>query len=327
MIAPVAPPDAATPPRRLSRAGSLALRAAVTIALLVGLITWATPDAVLSAVRGIDPARWLLVCVAILGSTLLGAVNLHALLHRHSGQRFGAFLRVYWIGWAFGTVVPGQVGDIATMTVALSRQGVDWRGTLGRALVDKAISLLVMLLLAALALADTWAHLVLRMDWNLPLGAMALAGGTTLLALTVAGAWARGRSPALHEHFRRVVAAVTELVRTRPGLLILNAALTLVKTLLIGAAYWMALRALGDADPGFWRTLTLAMAGGLVAYVPISLNGVGAVEAAAILLFGIHGVAASTVVTAYLMLRASVLVLAWVPAGLALAAAPARADA
>ncbi len=69
---------------------------------------------------------------------------------------FLSFLRIYWIAWAVGLVSPGQVGDLATVGTNLSRRGVDWRGTVGRSLLDKGITLSVMLLFAAAALADTW---------------------------------------------------------------------------------------------------------------------------------------------------------------------------
>jgi hypothetical protein len=54
----------------------------------------------------------------------------------------------------------------------------------------------------------------------------------------------------------------------------------------------------------------------LVAYLPVSFNGIGTVELAGVALFGTVGVPAAAVFSGYMALRAMVLVIAWVPAGL-----------
>jgi uncharacterized membrane protein YbhN (UPF0104 family) len=83
--------------------------------------------------------------------------------------------------------------------------------------------------------------------------------------------------------------------------------------ILTGGAYWMAFSALGEKGHAFWAVTSLAMAAGLVAYLPISLNGIGTVEASGVAVFGILGIPPATVLAAYLVLRLLVFAVAWIP--------------
>ena len=300
------------------RAGG-ALRVAASLLLLAALVWWVDPAALLARLAGLHLGGWLAAAGAITAATLLGAVNLHLLLREHSRAPLREFLPVYWTAWAVGLVAPGQVGDLATVSALLHRRGVDWRGTLGRSLVDKVVSLLVMLGFTAAAVYALGRELSPRID--LRVVAMAL-GAFALAAAVAALAWRSARGRALALHAAEVGGSFVGTLRERPGLVALNAALTVVKIALVGTAYWLVFRALGQAQVGLPEAIAVSTAAGLLAYLPISFNGIGPVEAAGVVLFGILGVAAGTVVAAYLVLRATVLLLAWIPAALLLAARP-----
>lgn len=293
------------------------LRVTASLLLLALLIWWVNPAALAQQVAQLQPAGWLAAAAAIALATLLGALNLHLLLRQHSGRPLREFLPVYWTAWAVGLVAPGQIGDLATVSALLQRHGIDWRGTLGRSLVDKVVSLLVMLAFTA------WAALTLGREWSLRLDARALLLALAAVAavagvLALALRSARGRALALH--LAEIGASFLDTLRRQPGLVALNAALTVVKVALIGTAYWLVFRAFGQAQVELVDAVAVSTAAGLLAYLPISLNGIGPVEAAGVVLFGMLGVAAGTVVAAYLVLRATVLLLAWIPAALFLLA-------
>ena len=294
-----------------------ALRVAASLLLLAALVWWVDPLALARQLAGMDLARWLAAAAAIALATLVGAVNLHLLLREHSGKPLAEFLPVYWTAWAVGLVAPGQVGDLATVSALLQRRGIDWRGTLGRSLVDKVVSLLVMLAFTG------WAVLELRREISLRIEPRIVALVLVGVALAAAAGvllWRSARGRAMALHLAEVGRSFLDTLRRTPGRVALNAALTVVKVALIGAAYWLVFRALGQQQVEFAQTVAVSTAAGLLAYLPISFNGIGPVEAAGVVLFGILGVAAGTVVAAYLTLRATVLLLAWVPAALFLAA-------
>ena len=57
----------------------------------------------------------------------------------------------------------------------------------------------------------------------------------------------------------------------------------------------------------------------LVAYIPVSFNGLGTVEITGILLFSLLGLGEELVLSSYLVLRATVMLIAWMPSLLILA--------
>jgi len=89
---------------------------------------------------------------------------------------------------------------------------------------------------------------------------------------------------------------------------------TAIKTLLTGLSYWLVLHAIDPAAPRFGTTTVISQSAGLIAYLPISFNGIGTVEVSAIALFRSVGLASATVLSAYLVLRATALAAAWGPA-------------
>jgi len=89
--------------------------------------------------------------------------------------------------------------------------------------------------------------------------------------------------------------------------------LTLVKFLMVTSAYSFVLAAVGVHGLAFGDLLSAVAASSLVAYLPVTANGIGTAEATGVALLGTLGVPATAVLSAYLLLRALVFVLAWLP--------------
>lgn len=300
--------------RTARRRAALALVAAL---LLLGALIWAIgPAAVVDTLRNV---RWppLLAAAGVIAcATLLGAFNAWQLGALHADVPFPRFVAAFWCGWAAGLVVPGQVADVLLLTGLLRRLGVSGSTALGRLGVDKLLSLVVVF--AAVALLPLATGLAVL--WPLALGAV-VAAIALLFATPLAAAVARrsGARDAAAPRWRSTLATVIERAAERfrevPGRVVLNVSLSLVKLALAGLSYWLVFRSLGVEPPELWRVAVVAAAAGLVAYVPISLNGMGTVEVAGVLLFGTLGIAAPVVASAYLLLRAVNLLVAWLPVG------------
>ena len=92
-----------------------------------------------------------------------------------------------------------------------------------------------------------------------------------------------------------------------------NAALTVIKTMVSGLAYWAVLRSIASDAPAFATTTVISQSAGLVAYLPISFNGIGTVEVSAVAMFHLVGLGSAVVLSTYLILRATTLIVAWLP--------------
>ena len=282
--------------------------------LLAGMIAWAGPVALWDRLRMIDPACLAGAIAAIVAGTLLSAINSYLICGASQVMGLGEYVYAFWVAWAIGLVVPGQIGDMLTLNQVLRRRGMPLSHSVARTTVDKVVSLLCALMVASQIFRLGHAS-VLR---SLSAGAiMLLAGMAAFAALSL---WALHRMGRMESKNRWVVGAIAtaaEVVRiviTRPRLLVVNLVLSLLKVGLTGISYWLVIRGLSAAVPPLQNVTIAAISSGLVAYLPLSANGIGTVEVAGAGLFGELGIGLDVVLSMYLVLRLVNILLAWVPA-------------
>lgn len=288
------------------------LRPLFGIALLCALLALVDFAKVGAALRSVAPA-WVAASLGILVcGTLLGAIAVHLLLNIEKRLPFRQFLPVYWTAWAVGLVFPGQVGDMATMSSMLRRHQLPASITLGRTLADKLVSLTLMMAFAL------WA---VRAYPFFPLVLAAAVAGLLGLALLVLGrrhlpgqAYLERSKPVAF--LRAALSEAARFARAHPGLIMINTLLTALKIYLTGSAYWCMFGAFGFHGASPLDITFLVAITSLVAYIPISFNGIGTAEAAGIAVFGSVGMTPAAVLGSYLLFRTLGLALAWIPAGL-----------
>ncbi len=290
----------------------LHLRVVVGFILLGLLIFYVDGSLLIDYWRDSQP-KWLLItALFVLFSTLIGGYNLHLLLDSHESIPFHRFIRGYWIAWAVGLVVPGQVGDVASISVWLKRHGFQWHLSLGCTLLDKLISLFWMGGLGSLGLD-------LYLDAHYKTGhvvSLTIAGAISIFLLL----WLLFRTRFQNNFERGVVTRTLHIIavtiRQYKKQVLINFLLTGLKLVLIGAAFWCMFFALGHRSIDIVILVMLVSASSLVAYIPISFNGMGTVELAAIGLFSVLDIPDAAVISAFLAMRVTVLLLAWVPVSL-----------
>jgi uncharacterized membrane protein YbhN (UPF0104 family) len=163
-----------------------------------------------------------------------------------------------------------------------------------------------------ISLADSLGWNYGRYAW--PILIVIALGFVLLLRHTESVAAAFGsHQPGLAGGIGRTTKEFLTAIKSAPGAIALNAMLSLIKIGLTGSAYWTMFAALGYDHQPIWPIVSYATLAGLVAYLPISFNGYGTVEAAGLMLFGQLGIPAAIVLAAYLGLRLLVLALAWLP--------------
>jgi uncharacterized membrane protein YbhN (UPF0104 family) len=296
-------------------------RIALGALLLIGVLLYVNPAQLAQVIVEASP-EWLILAGAIVCSTtLIGALNLYLLVAHERDLTFSQFLPLYWIAWAVGLVIPGQVGDVASITALMHRQGHVWKTVLGRSLLDKAVSFAILI---GLALYGIERYTELSVPW-LPLGfAMAIVA-LILWALTRGGASTRRAGKAL-SLVRELSHEITTCWTTMPSRVLLNVGLTIVKVVLTAVAYWSAFCAVGEVDLPIPPFVPLVAVSSVIAYVPVSFNGLGTTEAAGIALFGTLGVGSAVVLGAYLLLRVTVMAIGWIPAAILLSVYRYRTD-
>ena len=223
------------------------LAPAFGLALLAFLILHYDRSAVLASFAAADLLWVGIVALSLIVTPLLGAVNVFLLFEPNDRVlSFWAFLKIYWFGWAVALVVPGQVGDVASTTVLLRKRGVPMSDSLGLLLIDKVISLAVMLCFALVGLYAVRRTLDVEF-----LGLHRLAIGATVLILCFLAGLAflhprsRFSEHRLARFTRDTISRILETCRRHPLTVGRNAAITVVKLFVTGLAYHAAMRGLG----------------------------------------------------------------------------------
>jgi uncharacterized membrane protein YbhN (UPF0104 family) len=297
------------------------LRVGAGLALVLILVWYHYDAAVVIKQLSVLRVRWIvLASVAILAATCLGAVNTYLLVSREGELTLWRFMPLYWTAWAVSLVVPGQVGDVASLTAMLRRHGLEWHAGLGRVLLDKIISFLVIVLFAVaglLSLSDVD-------SWH---GRDVAPMIVVLLVLAIVAYLARRRlremfnttRPGLRGFIGRSIAELGYTAYRHPKRVSINCTLTFAKMGLIGFAYWCMFAAFGQLGVRIWQVVALSATSSLVAYIPVSFNGIGTAEVTGIYLFSALAIPQATTLSVYLILRLIVFVLAWAPVAVWLA--------
>lgn len=294
------------------------LRLSVSILLLIVIITYADITRVVNVISEINLNYVYLAIICIFSSVLIGAINAFIIIVREKEVTWKQFLPIFWLGWALSLVTPGQVGDVAGISTMLRRYKVSWHISIGRSLVDKLISLIITVGLALIGLFTVIKGGLIFDEFIrcvLVLGASFFVIVFVLLLL-ISLDYFNPDSSGIAGLIARAVLEIKTSITDFPLLIALNSSLTTIKIIFIGIAYWAIFKALGQTLINAIDVIPLVAASSLIAYVPISFNGIGTVEIAGTWLFSMLSVSASVVVSAYLLLRLIVYVLAWVPASL-----------
>lgn len=291
-------------PRSITR---YIIRPLAGISVLVALVFFAGPSDILATWENYNSAWLFIAAIAILCSTILGSYNLYLILNPTLSIRFRQFLSGYWLAWATGLVVPGQIGDVLGLTIWMKRRGFKWEVTSGIAIIDKLITLVWM---SVFALGGLWfllPHISIISYWPYLCAVIIAVTIATIcysrrenstLALSVVGR-------VLYEFKRAFANAKKEVL--------INFCLTPIKIAFIAIAYWAVFRSAGVATLALDITVLLIAAASLVSYIPVSFNGIGTVELTGIAIFGVYQIEPPLVLSVFITLRVLVFSLAWIP--------------
>ncbi len=300
----------------------LLLLVGAAVLILGAQIVVIGPRAISRILVQIDGVWACLALLAIVIGGVIGGINSWVLVAQPEGVPIGKFLAHYWTGWAVGQVAPGQIGDTLTISALLKGHNIPLKRSLAGLGIDKVLSLLVSLAaVCALPLILVGMHA----SW-ITLSVLLLSVVLALVMPQLGRIEQRLRLAIRYHKVREALEMVGNagrLVDERPLAVAANLLVSVVKLGVTGFAFWCGLRAVQLPLPlNELPAITVcAASAGLIAYLPLSLNGIGTVEATGIVLFGALGLPPAAVLAAYLLLRCATLLAAWGPAaGIHLAA-------
>lgn len=277
------------------------LPACAGIALVAVLVQQAGFREILHVAKSLPVTHILATFVLLQVLIAAGGFNVWILLQTRTRFPFLTYLRVYTRAWAIGLLFPGQVGD-ATQIWMLRRFSISAIDTATVYVADKAISLIVTVVLAAFGLKRLTAHISPALSteqWRL--SPALLTAITTVFVAGVLFGLRTSLAARLITLVRRIVTALRQLA-SQPTALAINFSVTICKWGLTGLCYYIAFDASG-IRLRFEDAVVLPALCSLAGYLPVSFGGLGTVEVLAVAVFSSAGIAAPSVLTVYLLLR------------------------
>jgi len=291
------------------------IRIVIGFLLLGLLIYFFNFTEIISQFKKLDPFWVLIAGLSVILSTIIGSFNLYLFVNQGEIS-FHHFFPIYWIAWAFGLIVPGQIGDMVSLSMFMRKHGLSWQVVIGRSLGDKVVTFAVLLLLASLGFSQVANTFDWNINFNLWVIWVILLGSLGFYLLSRFRENLPRFLKNMGQNVNNIFAEIRNMIEHYPLRVVINFILTWLKVILIGVSYWAIFSALGFQELGVWDVLCLMAISSIAAYLPVSFNGLGVVEAVGVVIFATLGVPEAAIIAAYICLRILVLSISWIPVSL-----------
>ena len=285
------------------RSFGIIIRATIGVILVVLLIWNVSTEKLISSLAQVTIGYLLFAISYQYVSILLGSFNQYILLKAFLTLPRRAFLFAYFKAYAIGLLLPGRFGD-ASISLFLKSEGLHNSQSFSAYILDKYLTFILYLAILLLFFGNIMKYpklipvlLWIILGFVLPIIIYTMLQFTSLVPV----AHREGR---LVRFIQNLSSQLLYFATHHPFLLLINLLLTCLKLGFVMLSYHAMLTSLGYSLT-IWKVGLAALASGIVAYIPVSIQGLGTVEAAALLNFKTLGVCSPDVLVCYLLLRTS----------------------
>jgi len=280
----------------LNRVTSIALRLAVSIALLLWIIK--SIDLGMLEKVIISPRVSALVIMVILSIfvVFLGGVKLWVLFRGFSSINLWLFTGYFFFAGSIGSLIPAIFGDF-TLVALVRRDKVHYHQSVSALLVDRFVTLLM----AGFLFTPFTLAFVLPIN---PLTVFittigALAGFCILVIITARyAAVIFSRTPAAQRFWESLLLFFSNY----RGNLLANVVIGLGRSVISGFALAFAFMA-ADLNPPIFPTICITSSLSVITHIPISLGGLGVYEGSGLILFEAIGMVREQILAGLLYQR------------------------
>jgi len=270
----------------------------ISLLILLILIKIVGPEKLLEIILNINLIYIIPVVIIYILTFFIAAWNINILLNGIKTKIvFKKLLRYTIISWSLGLVSPGKIGDFS-MVYFLKKEKVKIGSGFGIVLIDKAITLFVLLLFALL----TTVILLTKKDFFIVLVIIILAFFGTIIILNK-----KTREIIRHKilgkyskNFKGFYKTIEFIIKNNKKELTYNFLVTILKWVISGINVLFIFLGLGAS--GNLVLITLISASLIIFnLVPITFHGIGLKEAAGIYLYGLIGISGEVVIVTYII--------------------------
>jgi uncharacterized protein (TIRG00374 family) len=243
-----------------------------------------------------------LIIFVFLVVLILGAINISILIKGFNKKlNFLKVTRYYLLSWIYGKVFPGKIGEFS-LIYFLKKEGMKiGRGTV-ITIIDKLMTFLCFLFFAIFGIFYFFStnRAVLIISLLLIVLIIFIIGIATKSGRKIIKKIIPQKYQPLFVGFSR---DLNFLIKKRKGILILNILLTVIRLGLLSFFLWLIFLALG-LKIAYFPLLIINSTIAIVAFIPISISGLGTSEYAGVLLFESYGIDSGISLSSLLMSRA-----------------------
>ena len=242
-------------------------------------------------------------------SIFLGSFNQYILFSAFSNLSYKTYFFAYFKAYAIGLLLPGQIGD-ASIALFLKSEGLYYSQTLSVYIMDKFLTFILYVSVLFIFLGEIMGYpstIILLLI--IALGFLMVIAFYIIVSLSSSFpvSWQENR---LMRFIHNLSSQLIFFAKHHPFLLLINFLLTLLKLGLVMFCYHAMLTAMAYSL-SVWKVGLAALASGIIGYIPISIQGLGTVEAVALMNFKTLGVTQPDVLVCYLLLRSNNYILAF----------------
>jgi len=277
--------------------------------LLVLLLIWnVSIEKLIQSLAQVSFPHLFLAISYLYASIILGAFNQYILFTAFSLLSYKTFFFAYFKAFAVGLLLPGQIGD-ASIAFFLKSEGLYYSQTLSVYILDKFLTFILYVSVLFIFMGDIMGYpAIISLLLLIALGFLMSLVFYIIVKLTSSFpvSWQKNR---LMRFIHNLSSQLFFFAKHHPFLLLINFFLTFFKLGLVMFSYHAILTSL-DYSLSVWKVGLAAIASGIVGYIPVSIQGLGTVEAVALLNFKTLGVSPPDVLVCYLLLRSNIYIVA-----------------
>ena len=250
-----------------------------------------------NVLKNFQPAFIPLILAVFIINLLIGAFNLRFLLQQENfNMPFASFSKYFFMNTAVGTLLPGKVGTFAIVFL-LKKKGMSYGKGMSVLVIDKIITLAISGIIGVLGIS-----IILKGAFSVEASILILLAIPLLLFLFFHSS-ARNfvRKYILREHakiFTGFSATIKSYLKNHRSALAINATITVFRTFMGAVLAYLVFLSLGVniSIVTLWAIWGIEF---VIALIPITLNGLGTRESAALYLFSILGINSAVVLAKY----------------------------
>ena len=271
----------------------------ISIAILGILIYYVGIKQILETFVSMKKVFLIPILILHIISLLIGALNIKILIKKIKNKlSFRKILKYYLVSWSIGSIMPGKIGEFSILYM-LKKENISYGQSLAITMIDKIITIIVLSITAAITII----FLTEVKNFYKPIifVVMIIIFLIALKAKIVRDIIKRIMPKKFADKFKKFNKTLNFFIKNHKKELTINFVLTIIKWIITGLGITLLFFSFGfKTNPIIITAISMSLT--IISLIPITINGIGLRETAAVYLYSLLGAKPEVVISAYLVM-------------------------